>query len=275
MARQTMPMGLQPFTGITRTLVIANVAVFFLLALLEAFSRGPAALLEGFVLLQPAAVAHGFLWQLVTYCFVHFGILEIVFSMLTLWICGAMLESAYGSRWVRDLYFASAIGGAIVACALSYSHVLNLNPGNVGHGSWAALFGVLIAIGMRMGDMEFLFFFIIPLKARIMVAIYILIAVAMLLKDRDTFNAVLQLSGALAGYLYVRFAPRRGVAGSMSEQYFGARNWYYRMKRRRAAKKFEVYMGKQGRQVKFDEEGRYIDPDDPRRRDPNDKRWMN
>jgi membrane associated rhomboid family serine protease len=275
MARRTMPMGLQPFTGITRTLVVVNVAVFFVLALLEAFTREPAAALESLVLLQPAGVAHGFLWQLVTYCFVHFGIFEIVFSMLTLWICGAMLESAYGSRWLRDLYFASAIGAAIIASVLSYTHLLNLNPGNLGHGSWAALFGVLIAIAMRMGDMEFLFFFVIPLKARVMVAIYILIAVAMLLKDHDTFNALLQLSGALAGYLYVRFAPRRGVAGSVSEQFFGMRNWYYRAKRRRAAKKFEVYMGKQGRQVKFDEEGRYIDPDDPRRRDPNDKRWLN
>jgi len=275
MPRSTMPMGLQPFTGITRTLVIANVAVFFVLALLEAFARQSAGVLEAFVLLQPAAVAHGFLWQLVTYCFVHSGILEIVFAMLTLWICGGMLEGAYGSRWVRDLYFTSAVGAALMASVLSYTGILNLNPGNLGHGSWAALFGVLIAIAMRMGDIEFLFFFVIPVRARIMVAIYILIAVAMLLKDRDTFNALLQLSGAMAGYLYVRFAPRRGLALGVSEQYFGVRNWYYRAKRRRAAKKFEVYMGKQGRHVKFDDEGRYIDPDDPRRRDPNDKRWMN
>ena len=274
MPRQTMPMSFQPFTGTTRTLVIINVAVFFLLALLDAFARNVGSGLAAWTLLQPTLLASGHIWRLVTYSFIHFGILEIVFAMLTLWICGGMLESAYGSRWLRDLYFTSAIGAAIVASVLSYTRILNLDPANIGHGSWAALFGVLIAIAMRMGDQEFLFFFVIPLRARIMVAIYILIAVAMLLKDRDTFNALLQLSGALAGYLYVRYAPRRGLALGVSEQYFGARNWYYRMKRRRAARKFEVYMGKQGRQVKFDDEGRYIDPDNPRR-DPNDKRWMN
>jgi membrane associated rhomboid family serine protease len=274
MPRQTMPMSFQPFTGTTRTLVIINVVVFFVLAILGAFGRGMGAVLTSFLLLQPAAVAHGYLWQLLTYSFVHAGILEILFAMLTLWICGGMLESAYGSRWLRDLYLASAIAGAIIASILSYTHLLFLNPGDIGHGSWAALFAVLIAIAMRMGDQEFLFFFLFPIRARIMVAIYILIAVAMLLKDRDTFNALLQLSGALAGYLYVRYAPRRGLALGVTEQYFGARNWYYRMKRRRAARKFEVYMGKQGRHVKFDEEGRYIDPDNPRR-DPNDKRWMN
>jgi hypothetical protein len=51
------------------------------------------------------------------------------------------------------------------------------------------------------------------------------------------------------------------------------RNTYYRASRRRAARKFEVYMGKQGRKVHFDKEGRYIDPDSSK--DPNDKRWMN
>jgi membrane associated rhomboid family serine protease len=275
MPRSTMPMSFQPFTGTTRTLVIANVVIFFVLALLGAFARQAGGTLQALAVLQPASVAHGFIWQLVTYSFVHVGILEIVFAMLTLWVCGGMLEGAYGSRWLRDLYFSSAVGGALVASVLSYTHILNLSPGDLGHGSWAALFGVLIAIAMRMGDTEFLFFFVIPIRARIMVAIYILIAVAMLLKDRDTFNALLQLSGALAGYMYVRFAPRRGLALGFTEQYFGLRNAYYRAKRRRAAKKFEVYMGKQGRHVKFDDEGRYIDPDDPRRRDPNDKRWMN
>jgi hypothetical protein len=107
-----------------------------------------------------------------------------------------------------------------------------------------------------------------------MVGIYILIAVAMLLKQADTFNALLQLSGGLCGFLYVKFAPRRGLAFGFSERYFGIRNNYYRWKRRRAARKFEVYMRKQNREVHFDKDGRYVDPDELRK-NPNDKRWMN
>jgi hypothetical protein len=107
-----------------------------------------------------------------------------------------------------------------------------------------------------------------------MVAIYILIAVALLLKQADTFNALVQLSGALCGFLYIKFAPRRGFARGMSESYFGLRNNYYRWKRRRAARKFEVYMRKQNREVHFDKDGRYVDPDELRK-NSNDKRWMN
>jgi hypothetical protein len=54
----------------------------------------------------------------------------------------------------------------------------------------------------------------------------------------------------------------------LSEGWYGLRNRYYRWKRRRAARKFEVYMRSQGRTVKFDGQGRLIDED------PDDKkRW--
>jgi hypothetical protein len=40
------------------------------------------------------------------------------------------------------------------------------------------------------------------------------------------------------------------------------RNSYYRWKRRRAARKFEVYMRKHDRKVTFDEHGNYIPPEE-------------
>jgi membrane associated rhomboid family serine protease len=257
MARNNpITMTFPPFAGTVRLLILANLGVFFGIALLQWLAPRLAATLVALFQLHPAAVAHGFLWQVVTYSFLHFGIFDILFAMLTLWFCGAMLEGAYGARWLRELYFVSVVGGAILASALSFSKLLTLSPDELGAGAWAGIFGLLIAIGMRFGDQEFLLF---PL--------------AILLKSNDPFNALLQLSGGLCGYLYVQYAPRRGMAFGVSEQVFGMRNAYYRAKRRRAARKFEVYMGKQGRHVKFDDEGRYIAPED--RKDPNDKRWMN
>jgi hypothetical protein len=128
---------------------------------------------------------------------------------------------------------------------------------------------------VRMGETEFMLFPLpFTIRAKYMVGIDILIAVAIVLRDQGAFGALLQLSGAVAGYFFVRYAPRRGLAFGVTEQYFGIRNAWYRAKRRRAARKFEVYMGKQGRQVRFDDEGRYINPDEERK-NPNDKRWMN
>jgi hypothetical protein len=77
----------------------------------------------------------------------------------------------------------------------------------------------------------------------------------------------------LFGYLYLRFLPRKGLMFATSERYFSIRNEYYRWKRRRAARKFEVYMRKHNRDVHFDREGRYVDPDEGK--NPNDRKWMN
>jgi membrane associated rhomboid family serine protease len=265
---------LPPFAGTVRKLVYTNTAIFFIVLILRYVAPAFTSNLLDLVLLEPHSVAHGAIWQLFTYSFFHFGIFDILFTMLTLWFCGSILEGAYGSRFLAELYFVSAIGGAILASLISFSHVFHLSPLATGSGAWAGLFGVLIAIAMRFGDQEFMLFPLpINIRAKYLVAIDILIALAVVFMDQGAFAALLELSGAFAGFLFLQYAPRRGLAFGFSERYFGLRNAYYRYKRRRAARKFQVYMGKQGRKVHFDSEGRYIDPDSTK--DPNDKRWMN
>jgi hypothetical protein len=113
----------------------------------------------------------------------------------------------------------------------------------------------------------------VAIKARYLVIVYMLIEVALLLSGGPPLACFVVLCGALIGFLFARRAPRRGMSMAFSESLYGVRNNYYRWKRRRASRKFEVYMRKQNRDVRFDSEGRYIDPDE--KRDPNDRRWMN
>ena len=103
-----------------------------------------------------------------------------------------------------------------------------------------------------------------------MAVVFALIAVAETFSEERIY-AFAQLGGALAAILYVRMAPRRGFGFALSEQWYGLRNRYFRWKRRRAASKFQVYMKKQGRTVRFDGQGRLLDED---REDHDDrKRW--
>jgi hypothetical protein len=79
--------------------------------------------------------------------------------------------------------------------------------------------------------------------------------------------------------LYIRVAPassggrsssKRGLGFFLSERWYSVRNSYYRWKRRRAGRKFEVYMKKQGRTIHLDSRGRQIDEEE----DQNDRsRW--
>jgi membrane associated rhomboid family serine protease len=256
------------FRGLTRKLILWNLGAYFALALIGLASTTAALSILSWVALVPPFVLHGRIWQLLTYCFVHQGILNTAFELLSLWFLGSFLESNHGSRWLGEIYFFSVLGAGLAAMGLYFAL-----PTGVGvlAGCYGGLFGLLIAFGVLYGDMQFMMFPLpMMIKAKYLVAVYLLISLAMLFSTQRFF-AFSQLGGALFGFIYIRMAPRRGFAFAGSESFFSLRNSYYRWKRRRAARKFEVYMRKQNRDVHFDKEGRYVDPD----KDPKDRRWMN
>jgi membrane associated rhomboid family serine protease len=230
------------FRGVTRQLVLWNLGAYFLLLLLNVFAAGFASQVVGLAALDPYLVVHrGFVWQLVTYSAVHLGIIGTLFELMSIWSLGSFLEANHGSRWLLEIFFVSIAGAGLTALALS----LFLPPSPFPlYATWGGIFGLLIVYGVRYGDLEFtLFPFPIRIKAKYIVWVYMLIAVAMLFSVMHLF-ALSQLGGALFGWLYLRYAPRRGFALAGSEGMYGLRNQYYRWKRRRAAKKFEVYMRK-------------------------------
>lgn len=266
-------MTLPPFSGMVKRLVLVNVGVFFAMELLGWLAPAMAGLLALHLELIPGLVLRGELWQLVTYSFLHSGILHILFNMLTLWFIGAYLEATFGARWLGELYFCSVIGAALTTVAISYTHVFGLTPYVATVGASGGIFGLLVAFAVFFGEQEMLLFFIARVKAKYLVAIYILLALASLMKGPEGVAYAAHLGGALFGFLYAKYAPRKGLSFASSEWYFGVRNGYYRWKRRRAAKKFQVYMRKQDRDVQFDKDGRYVDPD--KNKDPKDRSWMN
>jgi membrane associated rhomboid family serine protease len=249
------------FSGFTRKLILWNLGAYFALLLLHVASAADATALVIWTALLPPAVFHGYIWQLVTYSFVHQGILDTAFELLSLWFLCSFLEGIHGARWVAEIYFVSVIGAGLAALALYAAFPSTMS---VLMGCWGGIFGLLIAFGVLYGDQQFMMFPLpMMIRAKYLVWVYILITLAMLFSSERVF-AFSQLGGALFGYLYIKFAPRRGFARAGSDRYFGLRNNYYRWKRRRAARKFEVYMRKQNREVNFDKDGRYIDPDKDR-----------
>ena len=269
------------FKGFTRTLVAWNIGVYFVLALLSLAAPAFLQVLLAYTVLSPVMVLHGFIWQLLTYSFIHFpsAILGTALELLSLWFLGSFLEANHGGRWVGELFFTSVVGAGIVAVLLSLTSFGGSGLAGGFTGAFGGIFGLLIAFAVLYGDLQFTLFPLpIAIKAKYLAAVYMLIAVAQVFGSNRAF-ALGQLGGALFGYLYIRFAPRRGYTAATSERYFSMRNDYYRWKRRNAAKKFEVYMRKQNREVHFDRDGKYVDPDahgtPGKPRDPNDRSWMN
>jgi membrane associated rhomboid family serine protease len=262
------------FSGVTSQLVIANVAVYFVLLLMQYAAPHVASIIVTYFALTPALLLHGWIWQLATYSFLNQGVLHVAFNMLTLWFIGSFLETSKGSRWLLEIYFLCAIGGGLIGSVLSFTQIFHSSPLSTTYSADAALFGLLAAFAVLFGDLEmYMFPLPVAIKAKYLVIVYMLIEVALLLSGGPALAYFVILSGALLGFIFARRAPRRGMTMAFSEGLFSIRNNYYRWKRRRTARKFEVYMRKQNRDVRFDHEGRYIDPDE--KRDPNDRKWMN
>jgi membrane associated rhomboid family serine protease len=263
------PFSFPDFHGATRLLVLANLGAFFGLLVVEMAFPQIATGLVRFLSFQPDLFFHGALWQPFTYSLIHLSLVGTLFELLSLWFLAGFLENLHTSSWITGLYAASVLGTAVAAVAIyAVSSTLGLSLLEIPlFGCFGGIFGLLVAIGTLYGNMEFLLFFTIGIKARYLAVLYGLISIAMLFGQQRMY-AFAQLGGALAGLLFIRFAPRRGVSFTFSEQWYGMRNRYYRWKRRRAARKFEVYMRSQGRTVRFDGQGRQIDED------PDDKkRW--
>jgi membrane associated rhomboid family serine protease len=257
------------FRGATRRLVVVNLAAFFAVLISGFFAPAPTGDLLGHLVFQPDAFVHYQFWQPITYSLVHQGIFGTLLELVSLWFMAGFLEQLHTPTWVMGLYASSVLGTAAAALAIyAVSGALGSSAEPIAlYGCFGGIFGMLVAIGILYGDTEFLLFFTIGIKARYMAVLYGLITVAMLFTTQRAY-AFAELGGALAGWMFLRLAPRRGISFMFSERWYGLRNRYYRWKRRRAARKFEVYMKSQGRTVRFDGQGRQLDED------PDDKkRW--
>jgi membrane associated rhomboid family serine protease len=279
---RTFSLSLPPFTKAVKWLILINAAVFFLLTLLQAFSPGFGGVLFYILSLVPHWVMRGGVWQLITYSFLHVGLFHILFNMLALWMFGAQLEMDWGRQKFLEFYFFCVIGAALTTIAVSYTGLGGVSPLTSTVGASGGVLGILMAFGVLYGDQEIMLFPIpISIRAKYFVAGVVFIELISAINAAGPGRGqdiayVAHIGGLLFGYLYVKFLPRKGLLYGTSERYFSVRNSYYRWKRRRAARKFEVYMRRHNRTVEFDEHGNYVPPDDAEKKNGGSKSgWVN
>ena len=199
------------FRGVTSQLVIANVAVFFVLLLMQYAAPHVALIIVTYCALTPALLLHGWIWQLATYSFLNQGVLHVAFNMLTLWFIGSFLETSKGSRWLLEIYFLCAIGGGLIGSALTFTQIFHASPLSTTTSADAALFGLLAAFAVLFGDLEmYMFPLPIAIKAKYLVIVYMLIEVALLLSGGPPLAYFVILSGALLGFCVCPARTQKG-----------------------------------------------------------------
>lgn len=278
MPSSAITLSIPSFQGWIRRIVLACAGIYLLNNLLF-YTISPEIyryILDWFGLI-PARVLHGFLWQLVTYSLLHGTLGHLVFNLLPLWMFGSQIEDDWGPKKFIEFYLFCVVGAGLVTILVALFGIgLTMSTPTIG--ASGGVYGVLIAFGMLYGDRP-IFMFPLPftMKAKYMVGIMIFfVLVATIEPSRSGVANFAHLGGLLFGFLYVKFMPRRGAAFGVSEKYFSARNAYYRWKRKRAARKFQVYMRKHDRNVSFDEQGNYVPPDENDKKNGGSKSgWVN
>jgi membrane associated rhomboid family serine protease len=270
-------MGFPRFSGAVRDLVLLNTVVFIVLLLLLSFAGDRAGWVLRHGLLEPDAINHGWIWQFLTYGFLHTEPLNFLFSMLGIYFIGSAVEAQTGPKRFIELYFVSLVGAGLAGYFLSLTGILAQGRAI---GSGPAANALLMVFYLLYRDARIMPMFIpFPIPVRYIVIFTAAVESAYLLLTHFSMFYMVQLLGMGAGYIWYRFLWRRANIFSFFTNQMGSfGNSYHRWKRRRAGKKFQVYMRKHDQDSSdyFDEHGNFRPPDDKDKKNGgNSGGWVN
>ncbi|MBM3745779.1 MAG: rhomboid family intramembrane serine protease [Acidobacteria bacterium] len=214
-------------------LLLTNAAVFVMDYFAHVLFRGDPFRVFGLVPHQ--ALFSGYLWQPVTYLFLHGGFWHILINMLTLWMFGMDLERDWGTRRFLEYFFLCGVGAGV--CVIVASALFG-GMGIRTIGASGAVYGLLLAFGLLYPNRVVLFSFLFPIKAKYFVMIIGAIAFMSSFSTGSGVSHIAHLGGMIFGYLYLGAKlPRINLLAGLQRRY---REW----KLARARKRFQVYLRK-------------------------------
>lgn len=174
-------------------------------------------------------------WQPITYMFMHGDFMHILFNMFALYSFGSILESQWGTKRFINFYLITGLGalglqwcvqafevyqivGSITVpdsftttSMADYQALRNIYAVPM-VGASGAIFGLLIAFGMKYPDEElFIMFIPVPVKAKYIMPVYVLISLflGMANIEGDSVAHFAHLGGALIGFIIVKMWEKK------------------------------------------------------------------
>jgi membrane associated rhomboid family serine protease len=169
-------------------LLIANIGMYFVQMTMPGVTDA---------LMFSPSLAFSRPWTFVTYMFLHGGLTHILFNMLGLYFFGPRVEQRLGAERFLWLYFLSGISGALLSFFLVPFSLI---------GASAAVYGVVLAFARFWPTDKIYIWGILPLEARWLVGITIVLAIySGLSGSRGGVADYAHLGGYVGAYLYLRW----------------------------------------------------------------------
>ena len=189
--------------SMTLMLIVANLAVFILTESAKGYSpQGFDATFKYFALSNDG-LSHGYVWQYLTFQFLHLNLTHVILNMLGLFFLGRAVENMIGSRRFLVLYLASGVVGGVFQTLLGliFPNVF----GTPVAGASAGVFGLLAALATLEPHADILLFFVVPVRlmyvawaGAIGAAFYVLVPA------QPGIAHAAHLGGMFGGYAFIR-----------------------------------------------------------------------
>jgi membrane associated rhomboid family serine protease len=203
------------FPPVIKYVIIANVIVYMLQQLLTGgFTMNGEPLSYWFkttFYLMP--IDEGFMpWQLVSYMFLHGGFWHIFMNMLMLWMFGVEVEYTWGTRKFLVFYFVCGISAGLAN--LFVAPLFAEAAPTIG--ASGSVYGVLMAFGMMFPNRLIYIYFMIPVKAKYMIAFLFALEFMSGFFGGEAGSGVAHfahLGGAVVAIIWVLFEQRGKLDG--------------------------------------------------------------
>jgi membrane associated rhomboid family serine protease len=217
-----------PITPAVKWLILVNIGAYLV-------TRVAPDVLTVLGLSPQLVLERAWLWQPVTYLFMHAGVFHILFNMLGVWMFGVELERLWGTSFFLRYYAVTGVGAGatVIAVGLLPFNATASTYYAVTVGASGALYGLLLAFAKYYPDRPILMFLLFPIPAKYFVMI--IGAIAFLSSPGGDVSNAAHLGGLLFGYLYLQ----NGRGGWTAEIKYRYLKW----KMNRLRRKFDVYSG--------------------------------
>ncbi len=188
--------------GALTKLIYINIGVFIVIRLVQGFIQLP---LLNWVSVPSAPMELLYKpWTIITYMFVHYEFMHILFNMLWLYWFGRIFLEFLNPRQLLGVYFLGGISGAIIYL-LTYNLVPALyqyNSNTILLGASASVMAILFTVSRLRGDFKINLMFIGPVKLKFLALAMLIMDLISISSMSNTGGHLAHIGGALFGYLY-------------------------------------------------------------------------
>jgi membrane associated rhomboid family serine protease len=146
---------------LTTKLIIANVVCFIIFAIILDPAKNPR--FQEFLYLSKDGLAHGYVWQLLTFQFLHSGFIHLLFNCVGIYSFGRLVEERMSGKRFLQLYLTAGVLGGIAQ--ILGGLVIAKFAGPI-VGASAGVFVLISAFALMFWHQRFkvLLFFFIPVE---------------------------------------------------------------------------------------------------------------